>query len=811
MQELTWAVRRFRKAPAFVLISVLTLAVGIGVNVTLFSLADAVMFRPFAWAEADRLVVAGESQTATRSELSYLNFVDWQRRSQSFAALAAMGSSNWTFTFGSAETVIIPYRAVSGEFFDVLGVRAARGRTLTPTDDRTGAAHVVVISHGLWQRRFGGAADIVGRFIVLSNTPFTVVGVMPANFSYPLGADAWVPLVPALASVQGAGLPDFLTNRTAAALLSVGRLKSGVDVGAARADLDRVIGQLRTAYGGPPRIRARVTPLVDDLLGNARVGLWSLLAAVNLLFVVATANVAGLMLIQTSLRRRELTLRLALGASRIAVARQLLVESIVLALTGTIAALALARLTLPIVVRLVPATIPRLAEASVDGRVVAFTIGIALIATVLCALGPSATLWGRSLDAELRAGSRAVGAHASGRRLRRILVAGEIAIAVVLLAVAGLLYASVRRVTTVDLGFTPDNLLAVTMDEPRALGSASLAARVQFWEHIVDALHALPFVGDAAATITQPLGGPIGLDSSWEPEGQASADAQNNAYVNTETITPGYFATMGARLVAGRAFDRRDGADGQAVVIVNERLARRAWPGQSPLGKRLRVGALNGARTPPPWWTVVGVVGDVRYRDMTTPTLDVYVPLAQSPFMPGALVLRMRGPMTTANVTEIRDRLRGLNPENAVDVVSMREAVAAHQKPWQSNFIFFAAFAALTVFLAVVGLFTMATSIVTEQLRDIGVRIALGATAAGIVRGVLADAGRIATIGAIVGVSLAIGALRVIQGLLFEAAPLDRLMLLAAPLALCAMAIAACLIPALRAARVDPVVTLRAD
>jgi putative ABC transport system permease protein len=599
MSEVRSAFRTLLQRPHFTCVSVLLLAFGGGAATVLFALADAVMFRPFPFADQDRLVIGAEHRAGwPRAEVSNASVRDWRARSVAFDGLAAMGSSNWTMTLRATDPIAIPYRAVSSEFFDVLGVRAALGRTLRPDDDTRGAPRVVVISYGLWQRQFGADPQVVGRSVTLSERPFTIVGVMARGFTYPAAADAWAPLVPELADIRGPSLPDFVEDREASVLHVLGRLKEGVSIGLARADLDRVIRELAAQYGRTEPVTTELTPLVDDLIGSVRVGLWALLAAVGLLLLAAAANVAGLMLVQVSKRRHEFAIRMALGASTSVLARHLLVESVILVVSATLGAMLIARGMLPVVLSFISGVIPRVDQASVDARVVIFTAALGAATVVACWIAPVLALRDAEFEPTLRRAGRTVASGGLGHRARRLMVAFEIAVAVVVLTGAGLLYRSVSRLDRLDLGFNPERLIAIEVGLPATIASGTRADVFQFYSRAIDAVANLPFVQATTAVAGRPLKGPIGLDASWEIEGQSRAIAEHNPWVNLETITPTYFATMGARVIEGRAFDDHDRASAQPVVMVNEKLARWAWPGQSAIGKRIRTAGLDAGRSP---------------------------------------------------------------------------------------------------------------------------------------------------------------------------------------------------------------------
>lgn len=794
-------------------LSVLLLSVGIATNIVLFAVADAVMFRPFPFFEQHRLVIAAEHPPGwprPRAEVSYRNFRDWRLRARTFQDLTAMGSSNWTKTLRSSEPIAVPYRAVTCNFFDVLGARPFIGRTFRTSDDERGAPPVVIISHGFWQRRFGADPSIVGRSITLDERPFTIVGVMPREFTYPAGADAWAPLVPELAGIHRPGLPDFLEERGAAVLTVVGRLKAGVDIKAASADLDRIVRELNAEFGGKDQFTSVVAPLVDDLLGSVRVRLWALLAAVCLLLAATIANVSGLMLVRMSARQREFAIRMALGASARDLSRQLLLESAALAAAATVCALIVARLALASVLVWLSPAIPRVDSAVIGLRVVGMTTIVAAITAGACWVIPLVAINRRHLESALRFGSHTVSLGFS-RSGRGWLVATEVAIALVILAGAGLLQRSVSRLNRLDLGFDPRHLLAVEVGLPEGLRSGnSRDAVFEFYRRALAALATVPGVQSAAAVRGRPLKGPIGLDSSWQREGQSPDDSKKNPWLNVEPITPAYFATTGTRLVLGRVFEDADRLTTEPVVIVNEKLAKWAWPGESAIGKHVRAAALDVGRSPAPWWTVVGVVADIRYREIGSASLDVYVPFAQSWFGVSDIVVRAVG-APEAVASSVRERLRQVDRDGLINAIPMPQIVAAEEAPWHANFMLFSTFALVTVLLASAGIYAIVAASVTEQQRAIGVRIALGAGTSGIIRDVLRQAMRIVLPGIVVGLVAFAMVSHFIRTILFEVSPIDPPAVLAALMAVLALAGIACVLPVLHAIRIDPVVCLRAE
>ena len=809
MTSLRHAVRAVRTRPQLSLVAVALLALGIGANTTLFALADAVMFRPFPFADQDRLVIGGGVQAGQRAEIPYPDFVDWRTRARSFDDLAAIASSNWTGTLQADEPLPVAYRAVSGNFFDVLGARAALGRTLIAADDRRGVARAIVLSHDFWLRQFGGDPRAIGRSVLLGRRVYTIVGIMPPAFTYPERPDAWVAIVPAVERFPIPGEPDFVDNRDVSVLLVVGRLKAGVPIEAARSDVDRIVRELAAAYGRTGRMASTMAPLVDDAIGSARIRLWALLAAVALLLTAAAANVAGLLLVQMSARRREFAVRMALGASLGTIARELLCEAALLTALAGGAAFVAARAALPLLLAIVPQDLPRVEQAVIGARALVYTVGVGAFVTAVCALVPLLTLRTSRLEQALRDGGRTLAGSRQNRRTRRFLVVAEIAIAVVVLTGAALLYRSLAKLSRVDVGFVADRVVAIEIHAP-SVQTADRTTVHRFYTRVIDALRTVSSVESVAGVAGRPLKGPIGLDSSWQREGQATEEAKRNPWANLETVTPGYFATMGIQLLEGRTFTDDDRMETAPVAVVGETFARRTWPGTSAIGKRLRGHGFDEKRVVPPWWTVVGVVADVRYRDLRSPSLDVYVPYDQAEFSIGDVVIRTRG-LAQAAIPAIHARLRSVDPDGAIRIALMRDEIAREQTPWRANVLFFAFFAALTAFIAIVGLYGLLASAVAEQAHELGVRLALGATAGHVVRDVLAAAGSTALVGAGIGLAAAGAAGRVMQAMLFGVSPVDAVALTIAPAVILVVALTASAIPARRAARIDPIVSLRAE
>ena len=810
MTTLRQAVRSLLARPRVSLVAVALLALGVGVNVVLFALADAVMFQPFPFREADRLVIGGELHAGLRSEVPYPDFVDFRTRTHSFEDLAAIASSNWTGTVRIGEPIAIEYRAVSGHFFAVLGASAERGRPLTAADDQPGAPLAIVISHAFWQRQFGGDPRVVGRALNLGRRLYTIIGVMPASFTYPERPDAWIAIVPAAEFfARTPGDPPFLENRKVSVLLLVGRLRNDVTVTAARRDLDGVARAMAASFGRPLDSGTALAPLVDDAIAPARTGLWTLLLAVVLLLTAAAANVAGLVLVQMSARRREFAIRMALGASTWDIARGLLAESVLLTAAASAGAVVAARAALPVLIALAPQDLPRIEQAVVGARALIYTLAIGVAVVGVCGMMPALSLPSARLEETLRSGGRAATTGRRQRRSRRALVAAEMAIAVVILIGAVLMYRSVVELSRLDVGFRADRLLSVDVHLPTSVDPGDASGVHRFYARVIDAIRDVPSVQSVGGAAGRPLKGPTGLDSSWQAEGQSVEQAKRNSWSNFETVTPGYFETMGIRLLAGRTFTDDDRATSLPVAIVGETFARRVWPGQSAVGKRLR-GHDFGSPHPRPWMTVVGVVADVRYRELRSPSLDFYVPYDQSEFFIGDVLVRTRGPAEEA-ASAVRARVREGDPDGLVGLTLMSDEVAREQAPWRTGLRLFAVFALFTTLLAVVGIYALLAATVAEETHDLGVRMALGASARQIAAAVLKDGGRTAATGVGAGVVAAMATARFGRSLLFGISPSDPATLISAAVGVMLLAAIAALIPALRAARVDPILALRAE
>jgi len=795
-QDLRLALRGLRRAPGFAAVAVLTLALGIGANSAIFSVVNAVLLRPLPYQEPDRLVRV--------SDWGYTGgeFVRLRELSRSFQQVAAFVSASHGLS-GDGEPERLDGAVASANLFATLGASTLLGRAFAPGEDEPGRDAVVVLSHGLWQRRYGSDPGIVGRSVTVDGALRTVVGVMPRDFHFPSHAtQLWIPLTldrANLGALWGSGGYTFIA-----------RLRPGVTVDQARADVRRVAREIRREnpiwdpgpeYGST----ADVMPLQRSIVGAVRPTLLLLLGVVGCVLLIACVNVANLLLVRTTARQQELAIRTALGGGRGRLLRQLLTESVVLAIIGGIAGLLLAWPAVRALVALLPADMPRVAEIGLDWRVLAFTALLTLLTGVAFGLLPALRATGGALHASLKAGGRGGSRGAGHHRLSSALVAGEIALAVVLVSAAGLLVRSFQELRRVDPGFRTERVIAARISPPKQR-YADAARQRAFYTGLLQRVAALPGVESAAAVNQLPLrGGVYGLAIRVEGKFEDMRRTLPMAD-HYQIVTPGYLQTMGIPLLRGRWFTDADREGAPDVVVVSESMARHFWPGEDPIGRRI------GYPWPSEWLTVVGVAGDVKQDSLSGAAgMTVYRPLFQAPASAMTLVAR-----TTADPVALAAGLRAAvaeaDPDVPVsDVSTMAQVVAASVAKPRFTMFLLAAFAAVALALGAVGIYGVMSYAVSLRTREIGVRMALGATPRDALGMVVRQGALLTAAGVGVGVVGALAATRVLAGLLYGVTPTDPLTFVAVPVVLAAIALAATYLPARRATQVDPTVALRAE
>ncbi len=803
-RDIRFGVRMLLKNPAFTAVAVLTLALGIGANTAIFSVIDAALLRPLPYPDADRIVVLYQLDQDKHTDTpAPADFLEFRQQSASFAHLAAYRGLPANLS-GNGQPERVQAAMVTSDFFDALGAQALHGRTIEPDLDPAGGTSVVVLSYGLWQRRFGANPEIVGRAIEIDGESRIVVGVMPPGFAYPAATELWT-------SSRFAAPPHplRLTEDPAAVrdshyFDSFGRLKPGVTLAQASAEVDTVAKRIKQQYGNDEEfIGATLIPLRQDLVGETRPALLILLGAVALVLLIACVNVANILLARGASRQKEIALRVALGAGRVHLLGHFLAESILLALAGGGLGVLLALWALAPLRALVPADMVGGAPITLDSRVLLFTLFASLASGVLFGLIPGMRLLSTDLNGSLQEGGRGSGGGPRARRMRSALVVTEIAFAAVLLIGAGLLLRSFSQLLKVREGFNPDQVLSLQLALPQARYPKPID-RVSFVKSTLDHINALPGITLGSAISRLPLN-PGNSSRSVEIEGRTPPPSGDIA-VDYLVVTPDYFQTLGVPLLSGRAFTDRDDASAMPVAIVSDATARYYWPGQDPIGKHVR-GACGDDKT---WCQVVGVVGDIKQHHLEQASkLALYVPYSQDPWAFFALVVRTKLEPASA-ASAVQRAIRSVDPDEPVyNVRSMREVEAASLSPQRLQIALIGLFAALALILACMGIYGVMAYSVAQRTSEMGVRMALGAQASNVLRLVLGEGLRLAVFGAAIGLAGSFFAARLLSGMLFGVTPGDPLTFLGVAVVLVVVALAACYLPAWRATRVDPLVALR--
>ncbi len=805
LRDLREAFRALGRDPAVVWTVVVTLGAAIGASLVAFAVVNALFLRPLPIREPDRLVVLWEEdleQDHHLIEVSFRNFRDWKARSTSFESMAAVGFHDWGMVLlGEGEPERISYRAVAASFFDTLGAEPLLGRTFVPADDEPGAARVVVLSHGLWQRRFGGDPGVIGRVLTFETArrgePFTVVGVMPEEFRYPSGSQLWAPAGREIAEIQS--LQGFTDEhmRWIGVFNVLGRLKPGVTREQAEAEMDALTGSLAATIDR--KHGAVVTPFAEFLFGRSRIAVLAFFAAVCLIVLIACANVSNLLAFRSLARRQAFAIRRALGASRASIARVLLAESLLLSLGGAALGLLIAIAGVDSIVGLAPSNIPQLSEVPIDASVLAFAIFLGVTTGILSGVLPLVRI------------------ESSPRPRRSVgggLVVWQTALSVVVLVGAGLAGKSFLLLNRADLGFEPNGVVSFGVS-PSHVRYSDDTRRRNFYSELLHRLEATPGVEAVGAVLVTPYQlGVIGQDGFILAEGQSQEEGQQNPVVNWQVATPGYFRAMGIRLLRGRGFEPMDDERTAPVAVVGESLARRMWPGRDPVGRRLRTHGLAADEAlEQPWATVVGVVEDVRYRELDRARLNLYLGYLQVDPAPGGLTYVVRtGGEPTSLAGALSRAAHSLDPEEPLDGIdSMNEVVSEAQAPWRFASVLLSSFAILAIALTALGVFAVLSRSVSERRRELGVRMAIGARADQILRLVVGRALRWTLLGIAIGMALARPAVGFLTSLLFEVEPTDPAVFASIAAFVLAVGAFASWLPARRAAATDPSEVLRRD
>jgi putative ABC transport system permease protein len=800
-QDVRFALRSFRRAPAFTALAVATIAIGIGANAAIFSVVSAVLLRPLPYSRSNELVVVTQGDRVTKQsggDATPANFLDWRERNRSFVGLAAFRETSEAIWIGDRPERV-PGAQVTVNFFEILGAAPQRGRGLLTSDGEPGAARVALISDRFWRERFAHRDDIVGMQLRINDEAHTIVGVMPPAVDYPGKADVWFPTrwrVPDDPLLSPADDPS--SQRGHGYFSVIGRLKPGVTLAAAVADMDRVSLSLEHDYPADnDRTGSFVVPLRDDLVADVRTTTILLLAAVALLLLIATANVSGLLMARATARQQEISVRAALGASRARIIAQLLTESVLLAAFGGAAGVLLGLWLINPLVALSPSDLTVAGDVRIDSRVLMFCALVAAASGILFGLAPARQLSRRELNDSLKLNSRSTGG--GQQRMRALLVTGEIALSLVLLVAAGLTVRSFVRVQQVPVGFDPERVVTLTVSPPQNRYRTQ-TQRAELWQRMLESLSAVTGVERAGAISRLPLL-PGNSTRSLSVPGMTPGRA---TWAQYRTATPDYFKVMGIPLLRGRGFEAADREERPKVAVISAAAAERFWPGRDAVGEHFQIDV------PGPEYTVVGVAGDVRSTAMdAAPAPTLYVPYRQDAFPFMTFVLK-----TDADPAALEGGVRAAiwKVDKDLPVASLRsmdEQMSRSLTRRRFSVTLLSAFGATAVLLAAVGLYGVLAFIVSQRRREIGVRIALGATAADVVSDVLGHGLRLAMGGICIGVILALVLSRLISALLFGTSPTDAMTYVGAAALLTTITVLASALPALRASRVDPLTALR--
>ena len=802
-QDLRYGLRMLVRNPGFTVVAVIALALGIGANSAIFSVVNTVLLKPLPYKNPDALMTVWEDATHLGFPFntpSPANFIDWREQNTVFEGMAAMAQRSFNLT-GAGEPERFDGRKVSGNLFTILGVEPVLGRNFLPEEDKPGS-RVVILSHGMWQRRFGGDAGIIGRALILNGEPYTVVGVMAGAVDLPSMDNwhdqLWVPI--AFTAEEAAGRGNHY-------LEVIARTKPGVTRQQAQAEMTTIAARLEKQYPEEnTRVGIRVRQLHEQLVGDIKPALLVLLGAVAFVLLIACANVANLLLARAAGRQKEIALRLALGASRSRLTRQFLTESVLLAGLGGLGGLLFSYAGLNVLKAFIPPSISQAQAISIDGKVLIFTGLISLVTGLIFGLAPATQASNFGLSETLKEGGRDSSAGSRGNRIRGVLVVSEVAVSFLLLIGAGLLINSFLHLRKLDPGYRADHLLTMKVSLPETK-YPDKERRAPFFRELIRRVQTLPGVESVAVASNLPLtysgdSMPIGVEGRPDPPPDQSPD------VILRVVSPGYFHTMGIPLVQGRDISEKDTADAVRVVVISEKTARYFWPGQNPIGQRLKPGSTTSES---PWREVIGIVKDVRQNDFVAePKMQMYMAHEQvGSFAANAVVVRTHvDPLSLGS--GVRKIVWEIDKDQPVsDIRSMEEIVARAVARQRFSMMLLGIFATLALVLAAVGIYGVMSYSVAQRTREIGIRMALGAQRGDVLKMAVGQGLKLVMIGVAIGVVSAFVLTRVMASLLFGVSATDPVTFVTISLVLVIVAALASYIPALRAARIDPMVALR--
>ena len=803
LQDIRYGFRMLRKSPGFTFVALLTLALGIGANTAIFSVVNTIVFRPLPYTAPQRLVgvwTRDLKRAGTQYPVALPTFHDWQNQSHAFAGITAYCFNRFHVSGkeGSDETRGI---LVTPNFFLVMGVTPVLGRSLQPADDRE---HVVVLSDVLWRRRYNADRNVLGKTIDLNAESFTIVGVMPPSFRFPTpDIELWSSMAPIYGLKSNSSIGDWVNSRSLRGYRVVGRLQEGVAVDQAQAEMNTIAQRIADSYPDSDAGTGVVlVPLREQMVKAYKPALLVLLAVVGFTLLIACANVANLMMARTAARDREIAIRRALGAGQTRLIRQMLTESVLLAAVGGAIGFLLAIWGVEVLLGLTPKDIPRLEGVGVDRWALLFTLGTSLVTGVLFGLAPAWHARKLNLNESLREGGRGIAGLGNVRRVRSLLVVSEIALAVMLLTGSGLMLKSFKRLTGVDPGFNPDHLLTMSI-ALQFVHYQDPARQVAFFDQALQRIRSLPGVVAAGACTSLP---PVYIQqgSGFTIEGRPADTQSQPPSALYMPATTGYLEALGVKLLRGRTIAEADTAQSPGSAVINQTLAQRFFPNEDPVGHRLTIGGVLR--------TIVGVVGDAKYEGLGAESgPQIYVPFAQSPFPGLRMVIRTTtDPLSL--ISPIRGQVQAIDPdEGPTRVATMTQLISESVSQPRFNTLLIGLFALLAFVLAAIGIYGVISYDVSRRTGEIGIRMALGAQSRDVVRMVLRQGLALTVGGLLAGVAGAFALTRFLASLLFEVKPTDPVTYTLVAVVLGVVALAACLIPARRAAKVDPLVALRCE
>ena len=804
LEDMRFGLRLLRKNPGFTLVAILTLALGIGANAAVFSVVYAVLLRPLPYKDPSSLLVLHETTPKVGDvSVSFPNFIDWRAASRTFRQMAAVQAVDFNLA-GVTQPENISGDAVSPNFLSMMGVRPFLGRDFDASEEKPGTAPVLLLSYSLWQSHLGGDPNAVGKTITLDGRSFTIVGVLPPNYRSLDTTDVMLPI--GVWATDNSGAIKERGER--GDMVVIGRLAAGAGFGQARAEMEGIAARLAIEYpGSNDQFSVKLQPIRQAFVGDMKTAILVLFGAVLFVLLIACANVANLFLVRGASRTKEIALRIAFGASRGRIIRQMLTESLILACFGGVMGVGLALGGIRGMARLIPGDMLSGATVNLNGAVLLFVAGVVALAAFIFGLAPALHSTKPDVQSELKEGGRSSGGGVAQNRLRGALAVAEISLALVLLIGAGLMMKSLYRLLEVDPGFRPERVLTMGMDL-RAQQYSEDPAVLNFWQQLIDRVSALPGVQSAAVGTVIPL-----TDSHSRSdvtiEGMALPTPGNFPHPDVHIVSPGYITALGIPLLRGRTFTDQDNEKAPLAGMINAMVARRFFPNEDPIGKRFMFGHPSAAN-PPKWYTVVGVVSDTRLYGLANPArLEVYVPFRQNPRNSMALVVKS-GADPASLTSAIRDAVQSIDKDQPVFAVStMQELVSNSVATRRMTLVLLGLFSGLALVLGAIGIYGVISYSVAQRTHEIGIRMALGAPRADVFRLVVGEGLKLAGVGITIGIAAAFGLARLLSSLLYGISATDFETFLGVAVLLALVALVACYVPARRAMRVDPTVALR--